>query len=273
VSTQFLKRTLVVLSIILAQLAFLLAPSAVTAATTAKALPTKAIVTATSTYLNQIRQYFFCQTAKCKKEVAANKALEKGAVAALNSDLKLMKDDSVPSSMTRITHKYEADAVALLSAVDRYPKQKSAFDEAQNAGIIYYQSANVGSDAYVLDTILLKATVNFKQWSVGVVGVVYAMQVDTRAESAKASTATVISANRSLLLEARSLRSDANGPNATFNTMLVKFAITQIKESNLSILALTGKKTSTTPARLATLATSLSAQFTKIVNMQNKLAK
>ena len=272
-SIQLLKRALVVLTIALAQLGFLLAPGVVSAATTAKALPTKAIVTGTNTYINQIRQYFFCKTAKCKKEVVANKTQAMKAVAGINVDLKLMKSDPVPSSLSKIVRKYEADAVALLNAVSLYPKQKSAYDQAQNAGIIYYQSANVGSDTYLLDATWLKAAVSFKQWSVGVVGVVYAMQVDTQAESAKASTATVVSANRSLLLEAKSLKNDANGPNATFNAMLVKFASTQIKESSLSILALSGKKTSTTQTQLATLASSLSAQFTKIVNMQNKLAK
>jgi hypothetical protein len=273
VSIQFLKRTLVVLTIGVVQLGLLVVPATLSSGSTPKALPTKTIITGTNTFVNQIRQYFFCQTSKCKKEVAANKAKVLSAVAGIDAYLKLMMNDSVPSSESRLVHKYGVDARALISAVALYPKQKNPDDEAQNAGIIYYQSANVGSDSYLLDAVISKVPVSFSQWSVGVVGVVYAMQVDTQAESSKASTATDISANRSLLLEATSLRSDANGPNAAFNALLVKFASTQTKESSASILTLEGKKSSTSQTELAALATSLSAQFSKIVSTQNKLAK
>jgi hypothetical protein len=263
----------VVLSIGAVQLALVAAPATISSGSTPKALPTKAIVIGTNTFINQIRQYFFCQTSKCKEEAGANKAKALSAVAGLDAYLKLMKTDPIPSSESKLAHKYGVDVQALINAVHIYPKQKSPDDEAQNAGIIYYQSANVGSDSYLLDAAATKARVRFAQWSVGVVGVVYAMQVDTQAESSKATTATDISANQSLLLEAASLRSDANGPNAAFNTLLVTFASTQIRESQLSILTLEGKRSATTKAELATLATSLSAQFSKIVSTQNKLAK
>jgi hypothetical protein len=263
----------VVLAVGLAQLALVGAPTTIASASTSKALPTKAIVIGTNTYINQIRQYFFCQTTQCKKETAANKAKALSAVTGLGAYLKLLKNDSIPPSESKLARKYVDDVQALINAVHLYPKQKNPDDEAQNAGIIYYQSANVGSDSYLLDAAVTKAPVSFKQWSVGVVGVVYAMQVDTQAESSKAPTATDVSANRSLLLEAASLRSDANGPNAAFNALLVTFASTQTKESKLSIIALGGKKSATTETELATLASSLSAQFSKIVSMQNKLAK
>jgi hypothetical protein len=263
----------VVLTIGVVQLGLLAVPTAFSSASTPKALPTKSIDAGTTTYLDQIRQYFFCQTAKCKKDVTANKAKELSAVAAIDAYLKLMKNDSVPSPQSKIVHKYRVDARALIAAVNLYPKQKNADDEAQNAGIIYYQSANVGSDSYLLSAAATKVQPSFKQWSVGVVAVVYAMQVDTQAESSKASTATDISANRSLLLEAASLQSDTDGPNAAFNSLLQEFGSTQIKESAASILILEGKKSATTQAELATLASSLSTQFTKIVSTQNKLAK
>ena len=272
-SISFLKRTLVVLTIGVVQLTLVGAPAAISSGSTPKALPTKTIVIGTNTFINQIRQYFFCQTSKCKKDTSANMAKALGAVAGLDAYLKLMKNDSIPSSESKPARKYGVDVRALIGAVHLYPKQKNPDDEAQNAGIIYYQSANVGSDSYLLDAAVTKARVSFTQWSVGVVGVVYAMQVDTQAESSKATTATDISANQSLLLEAASLRSDANGPNAAFNALLVTFAATQLKESKLSILILEGKKSATTRAELATLATSLSSQFSKIVSMQNKLAK
>lgn len=236
-------------------------------------LPTASIVTKSDADINAIRTYFFCQTAACKKSLKANSAAATAGLNDLRSEIATIKADAVPSSEKKVVAKYVTDASALISAFQDYPKQSDADDQANNIGIIYYQSSNLGSDSYLLGCISTKAKVSFKVWSVGVVGVAYAMQVDTEAETTTAPATTIVAANESLLVEAASLKSDANGPSTKFNKLIVQFAKTQIVDSKDSLLILDGKGKSVKPATLKALSAKLTAEFEVIAKLQNKLAK
>lgn len=235
-------------------------------------LPTKAIVTGSNTDLGAIRTFFFCQTAACKKTKKADKVLADAGVSDIKADIKLMKVDTVPANQTAIVTKYETDATALIDAYTEYPKQPDGDDETNNLGIVYYQTSNLGSDIYLLECAQTKAAVVFKQWSVGVVGVAYAMQVDTQSETSTAPATTILSANRSLLAEAASMKNDANGPNAKFNKMLIAFANTQTTDSKDSILILEGHGKSIKKSVLTKLANKLTSEFKALSTLQNKLA-
>jgi hypothetical protein len=274
VSPQILKRYGVVLTVGLLELALLAVPTALSGAAQAKpVLPTKQIVTSSDKYINTIRTYFFCQTAKCKKAASSHKAAADTAISGIKFEIKLMKADAVPASQAAIVSKYQVDAGALIAAYAAYPKKTNADDVANNIGIIYYQSSNLGSDDYLLGCAQTKSPVNFKVWSVGVVGVAYAMQVDTQAETTTAPATTILYANQSLLAEATSMISDANGPNARFNALVVQFATTQALDSRDSLLILEGKGKSVTRADLKALATKLTSEFKSLSALQNKLAK
>jgi hypothetical protein len=67
--------------------------------------------------------------------------------------------------------------------------------------------------------------------------------------------------------------SDANGPNAQFNALVVQFATTQALDSRDSLLILEGKGKSVTRADLKALATKLTSEFKSLSALQNKLAK
>ncbi len=269
-----LQRTCVVLTVVLVELTLFALASSVSGAAQSKALlPTKQIVISSDKDLSAIRTYFFCQTAKCKKSSSTNKAAASIALSDIKSEIKLMRADSVPRTQAAIVAKYQVDAAALIGAFTAYPKQPSADDTSNNIGIIYYQTSNLGSDDYLLGCAQTKTAVIFRNWSVGVVGVAYAMEVDTRAESASAPVTTIKSVNQSLLAEAVSMESDANGPNAAFNKLLVQFASTQALDSRDSLLILAGKGKSLTTADLKALASKLSSQFKLLSTMQNKLAK
>jgi hypothetical protein len=273
VSLQIIKRGLSI--VVAGSLGFALftLSAGVSGAASAKApLPVKKIVTQSDEDINAIRTFFFCQTSKCKKVSTQNKAAALAGLGDLKSEVGTMQADAVPSSEAAIVAKYENDATALIKALNNYAKQKSADDVANNIGIIYYQSSNIGSDDYLIGCIATKTPVSFKAWSVGVVGVAYAMQVDTQAETSSASAATITSVNRSLLTEAASMRSDANGPNVTFNNMVVQFALNQTTDSRDSLLILANKAGSLTAADLKALATKLTAEFKAIAALQNKLA-
>ena len=252
--------------------AFALPPSTAGAAQSNKPLPAKKIVTKSDKDINAIRTYFFCQTAKCKKAASANETTALSALADLKTEMKIMKSDAVPTSEAAIVAKYQVDTKALVAAFTNYPKETASDAVANNIGIIYYQTSNIGSDDYLLGCASTKTPVSFKTWSVGVVGVAYAMQVATQAETATAPASTIASANESLLAEAASMKSDANGPNAAFNKLLVQFAATQALDSRDSLLVLENKAGTITPAVLKALSTKLSAEFKKIAAEQNKLA-
>ena len=274
VSLQILKRYGVVLTVGLLELALLAVPIAVSGATRAKPLlPTQQIVTSSDKYINAIRTYFFCQTAKCKKAVTTAKAAADTAIGGIKSEITLMKADAVPASQAAIVAKYKVDAKALIAAYTAFPKKTDADSVANNIGIIYYQSSNLGSDDYLLGCAQTKTSVIFKEWSVGVVGVAYAMQVDTQAETTTAPASTILSANKSLVAEAASMKSDANGPNKKFNALVVQFAASQALDSRDSILILEGKGKSVTRADLKALATKLTAEFKTLSTLQNELAK
>lgn len=242
------------------------------AAQSKSVLPTKAIVIGSNKDLNAIRTFFFCQTAACKKSKATSKAAADAALSDIEADIKLMKADAVPASQLAIIVKYEVDAKALIGAYTAYPKHTDADDEANNIGIIYYQTSNLGSDDYLLGCAQTKTTVAFKEWSVGVVGVAYAMQVDTQAETSTAPASTILSANKSLLAEAASMKNDANGPNAKFNKLLIQFANTQAIDSHDTILIISGKGKSITKTDLTDLAKKLTSEFKVLSALQNKLA-
>jgi hypothetical protein len=235
-------------------------------------LPTKTIVTKSDKDINAIRTFFFCQTAACKKGLKANSAAATAGLSDLRAEVMTMKADAVPSSEKKVVAKYVTDASALINAFQDYPKQADADDQANNIGIIYYQSSNLGSDSYLLGCISTKSPVSFKIWSVGVVGVAYAMQVDTQAETSTAPASTIVAANQSLLVEAASLLSDTNGPSAKFNKLVAQFAKTQALDSRDSLLILDGKSKSIKPATLKALAAKLSAEFKVIASLQNELA-
>jgi len=235
-------------------------------------LPTKAIVTGSNKDLGAIRTFFFCQTAACKKTKTADKTAADAALSDIEADIKLMKADAVPASQLALVVKYEIDAKALIGAYTAYPKHTDADDVANNVGIIYYQTSNLGSDDYLLGCAQTKTAAVFKLWSVGVVGVAYAMQVDTQAETTTAPATTILSANESLLAEAASMKNDANGPNATFNKMLIQFADTQAIDSHDTILIIEGKGKSITKAELTNLAKKLTSEFKALSALQNKLA-
>jgi hypothetical protein len=68
------------------------------------------------------------------------------------------------------------------------------------------------------------------------------------------------------------MKSDANGPNASFNKLIVQFAATQTLDSRDSLLVVENKSGSLTAGDLKALATKLTSEFTRLAALQNKLA-
>lgn len=235
---------------------------------------TRIIARNADTYVNSIRAYFFCQTATCKKTRNAEKTAAAAGMRALVAEAKTVSVGSVPSGQKAVVAKFVADVGLLAAAYTAYPQESGAQAIAKNTGLIYYQSANVGSDTYLLSVEVNGGSVAYVPWSVGAVAVLYAMQLDTQALNVKSATVgNDISACQNLEREATSLASDANGPNARFNSLIAAFAKTQEEVSANEILILRGQKALISNSKLSSLSDSLGKQFKQIVDLQSTLSK
>jgi len=235
---------------------------------------TKTIVANADTYVNSIRDYFFCQTATCKKNKATEKSAAASGMTALVNEATAASTATIPSSQKAVVAKFINDVELLANAYLAYPKESSSGDIARNTGLLYYQSANVGSDAYLLSTLVNGGKVAYVPWSVGAVAVLYAMQLDAQALNAKSATvAQDVFASQDLQSEAASLLTDANGPSASFNALIKQFATIQLQVSAQEIRVLEGKKASLSSSKISALGTQLGTLFSKIVASQKALSK
>jgi hypothetical protein len=225
-------------------------------------------------YINTIRNYFFCVSATCKKNRATDEVASGKAMKALMAEAQSISAQAMPTKQRALAKKFVTDVTALSSAYLAYPKQSSAQAIARNTASIYYQSANVGSDTYLISVAVKGGPVKFPQWSVGAIAVLYAMQLDTQALNAKTATAAdALYASQNLENEAQTLTADANGPSAKFNTLIKTFARTQLTVSTNAIALLEHKKTTLSNAALSALSTMLGQQFTQIVTLEKSLVK
>lgn len=238
------------------------------------AAPTRAVATTADTYVNTIRNYYFCATKACKKSRPAQKIAAGSAMVGLLNEAESVVKGPVPAAQRATAGKFVGDVRALASAIEAYQRESSVSSVARNIGMIYYQSANVGSDVYLLASAVHGTKVVFGPWSVGAVAVLYAMQVDTSALNAKSATvADDVAASKDLESEANSLLGDANGPSAQFNSLISTFASTQQRVSVAAILLLEKKSSAISAAQVSALSKQLVGEYKAIVTLQAKLAK
>jgi hypothetical protein len=236
--------------------------------------PTQEIITNGFASVNTIRSFFFCETTACKKDKSAAASSAAVAMNYLEGEASALKPSKAPKSQRAVQKKFIVDITSLAKVYSVYASETTATEVAHNTGVIYYESANVGSDIYVLTSKVQSKKMIFADWGVGAVAVLYTMQVDTQLLSTKnSSVASDVAADTDLKQDAAALKADANGPSKQFNTHLVKFAKFQIKVSKVEIDVLEKKKTSVSSKKLQADLTSLTKQFATIVDLQKKLSK
>lgn len=235
---------------------------------------TAAIVKNADTYVNNIRTYFFCASSKCKKNHASEARAAAQGMAALVAQANAAESAAVPVAERAVVAQFVTDVRSLDVAYVAYPKQSAAADIARNTGLLYYQSADIGTDTYLLSVDVNAGKAAYVPWSVGPIAVLYAMQLDTSALNAKSATvADDIYASQNLEHEATSLLSHANGPNANFNALLISFATTQKSVSANEILILEKKPATLSDSKLKSLSALLASRFKQIVAMQASLTQ
>jgi len=244
------------------------------ASAAASSSPLKEIIANGFASVNTIRGYFFCSTAACKKDKSAEGKKATLAMNYLEGEAVALQPSKAPSAQRPILKKFVADVKSLAKVYAVYSSQMTSNEVTRNTGILYYESANVGSDIYLMTSVVAGSKVLFADWGVGAVAVLYTMQIETQVVSAKTSgAATDVATNLDLEQDAAALIKDANGPNQQFNDLLVTFAKTQTTVCKAENDILEKKKSSLTSAKLKTDIASLSSQFTNIVDLEKSLAK
>jgi hypothetical protein len=224
--------------------------------------------------VNAIRSYYFCDSAACKKDKAAAEKKSAAAIDQLDVSATTLTPASSPKDQKTVVAKFDADVLELQKVSSVYTAQTSETQIAQNTGILYYETANIYSDLYLLSSDITHTTPHFSTWSFGPEAVLYTMQVDTQALNAKSATVALdVATNVDLLQDAKALTADADGPNKGFNELIVKFAKTQTTVSAAENAVFEKKKPAITDKELKADITLLESQFENIATQQKALSK
>ena len=244
------------------------------ASATTSSGPVKEIIATGFKSVNSVRSYFFCESTACKKDKAAAATTAKLAMSHLEDEASALQPSKEPTKQRPILMKFISDVKSLGEVFSVYASETTAIEVTKNTGLVYYESANVGSDIFLLNSVVAGSKFLFADWAVGATAVLYTMQVETQVISAKNSgVAADIAANDDLEQDSDALIKDANGPSQEFNGLLVTFAGLQKAVSKAENDILAKKKAPLSNAKLKSDIAGLSTVFTKIVNLQKTLSK
>ena len=219
-----------------------------------------------------IRQFYFCQTASCKTEKATQSAAALEGTKNLETLAKAASSMVVTRNLQRTLANFQTDVAQLTNAIGEISSQASNTTKTIVVGIVYYESAYVQTDLYLLAQNSSHLSVKFRQWSIGVVAATQTLQVDIQLETPKATNSELIASNQGLELIAQSIRTHLNSPSPVFNTKLRGLAQTL---TTYSVDAIHLFKVKVTPALRTALAATLKlffAQFQSVTTLQNQLA-
>ena len=262
----------------LAGLTLLGAVSIFAPATTASAAslpPTvKTILASGDLYVNNIRSFFFCVTASCKANHATLQKSAYDGVVALLAEVKAAVKAKVGAPYLTQIGKMSQDVTLLATAYNAAAKDKTVQLLAADEGAIYYTTAQIATETYLLNVAAGKTKLTFRGWVVGDSATLYAVQVDSQTLAAKNVTATD-GAFASYCLEgdAQELLRHVDGPSAAYNALVTTFANNQLAVSKSEILILEGKKAPLTVKDISKRTGVLAQEFKAIVTLQTSLDK
>jgi hypothetical protein len=271
---QSARRSLVTAPLILLLVAgsTLAAPIAAVASATSSSRTT--LVEKGYSDVDVIRSYYFCSSTSCKADKASAEKKSASAIQDLVYAAGTLTPTSSPKNERMVVAKFDADVLALQKVIEVYTSQTSATQIAQNTGTLYYETANIYSDLYLLSSEITKTTPQFSTWSFGPEAVLYAMQVDTQALNAKSSTVALdVATNADLLQDSRALIADADGPNKAFNELIIEFAKNQENVSTAENAVFERKTPAITDRELKADIALLGTQFENIAKQQKALTK
>lgn len=267
-----LRRVTVVTCLVLASLGLVLPASAADATPSPGAVAS--ILNSTDGYLGNIRQFFLCGSATCKKERAT---LTKVAARAMNSLL----DQARGATSSHLQRKYvdtmrqfALDVHLLDQSYREYFVTPSSVTLSGLTGNVFYLTSDLASDVNVLRAKEQGHPVSFNLWVEGEAATLVAMQTDASAlQSSTATVSIAVYANQLLENCASEMLAQANGPDPSFNNLLKNFARNQRRISQSEVLFLKKKKAPMTEAQVATLNVTVAAEFAKLIKTESALVK
>jgi len=247
---------------------------AATVSATAMPASVKTILTSGDLYVNNIRSFFFCVTKSCKANHATLQKSAYDGVVALIAEVKAAVKANVGAPYLKTIGQMSQDVTLLATAYNAAAKDKTVQLLAADEGAIYYTTAQIATETYLLNVEAGKTKLTFRGWNVGDSATLYAVQVDSQALAAKNVTAND-GAFASYCLEgdAQELLRHADGPSSKYNALITTFANNQLAVSKSEILILEGKKAPLTVKQISQRTSVLSQEFKAIVTLQTALDK
>jgi hypothetical protein len=232
------------------------------------------IVANTDNYLTNVRKYFLCGTASCKKDRTALLKSAQSSMSALVAQSTNAATESVQPKYRSSVALFEADVRLLNDSYREFFVTKSTVTLSGVVGNVFYLTSFVGSDVNVMQAVEHGTTVAFNKWVEGEAATLVAMQTDAGALQASSSSTSIgIYANQLLEAEAHAMVAHANGPNRTFNVQLTTFAHNQLRISQSEILYLQHKTAPLNETQVANLNVTVSAEFAQLIKSETALVK
>ena len=219
-----------------------------------------------------IRQYYFCDTLACKAAKSAQSASALAGVKGLESLLKTVNSITVSRDEKGPLKNFGTDSAKMINAIGTIASQKTNTTKTLVVGIVYFESAYLLSDLYILGRELNHTLVNFRIWSTGVVAATQTLQIYFQLETPQATTNELIGCNQGLEFIAQVIETHLSSPVSTFNTQLMQLAQLLTSYSADSLHLLTVKATHAQKSALTVALRSFFAKFQSVTVLENRLA-
>ena len=249
-----------------------LAPSAASASSTPAIV--KTIVSAGDTYVNEIRNVFFCTTKTCLAQRTQNLKLAQDGMAALDNEAAGALVATLPAPYTAPVKLFVNDDRLLSHAFTSFSKDSTKIAAYVDLGTIEFSTAALASDTAVLAALAGGHPVKFRFWAVGVSAMVYVLQTDLNSFAAPKNTGPeALAIAQHLVVDAAALEQHANGPSAPYNALVKKLASDEGRVAGTEVLKIQHQKAPLTTAQVLALNVAITKDITALANLQNTLAK
>jgi hypothetical protein len=221
--------------------------------------------------VNYIRNFFLCVTSCSANSVMNEKGAQIG-LTGLASAIKAATAAHLGSTWSSPIATLAADNTQLLKTLGNVKSTDTKFVLGTNIYVINYQTALMATDLYRLQSLSLTKPLTFKYWDVGITAALNAVGLFTqKIATGGLSTTNEIFTYQRVADAAHLLATHANGPSASFDAQLRRFAVRQAAVAQSATLVLEGKKAPLTAAQIASDSASAGAALRALVTRQNTL--
>jgi len=232
------------------------------------------IVSAGDTYINEIRNAFFCSTKTCLAERTQNFKLAKDGQAALDAETLVASKATLPSVYQAPVQSLVADDKQLSQAFVAFGKETTKIGAYVDLGTIEFTTACVASDVAVLTALSKQQPVKFRLWGVGVSAIVYVIETDLNSFAAPKNTGPEeLAIAEHLVVDAAALMQHANGPSTAYNRQVTTLASAVGRVAGTEVLKIQHKKAPLSVAQVQALNTQITKDIAALSALQNKLIK